>query len=362
MKGSIKMKRILALVITFALIIALVASCGGNSNQPSAVPPPSSNPPTSAGGGYSGGSYNLKMGHQFRAGEIGDDYGQFFAARVAELSDGKIKIDVYTDSQLGSQLELAESVGLGTIDFTPGDWAMMNTVYGFEKGSINSLPFLFKGLDHLAAFFQSDVLDEIAKEFLEKHNIRTLGSAGLGFRKCYTQTPINTVDDFKGIKFRVPDMAIYKDTFAAVGAATIVVPAAELYTSLQNGIVNALERPADGMYTNNIWEQTKYVIPTDHICDIANIFVSEITFQKLDADAQAVLIRAGKEVSAEFFDHLKQRDSFALNALKTECNQEIIDFDTTEMAQIMKEKVWPKYIDVIPGGQEIVDRIQAMAG
>ena len=310
--------------------------------------------------GYSGGSYNLKMGTYFSGAQSGGIYAQMFGERVAKLSDGKVVIDVYHDFQLGSQSELAEAIALGTVDFCPQDWAMFDTILGFSKGAILGLPFLFRDWDHVAAFYRSDHFAQIQKELLEQHNIRYLGSSADGFRKCYTQVPVNSVADFRNLRLRLPDISVYIDTFQVVGAATVVVPGSELYTSLQSGIVNALERPADGMYSNNLWEQTKYVIVTDHIFVDLNLFVNETVFQKLDADAQAVVIQAAKEVSEEHFKLARQRDLDAVTALVENCGQELIEFDTTEMKGIVKSTVWPKYLAIIPGGQEIVDYIEAL--
>ena len=338
------MKKFLCIVSSFVLVLALVGS--------------------TAAFGYSGGSYNLKIGTYFSGQQSGGIYAQMFSDHVAKLSDGKIVIDVHQDWQLGSQSELAEAIALGTLDFCPQDWSMFDTVLGFTKGAILGFPFLFENWDHVAAFYKSDDFAKIAQELLEQHNIRYLGSSGDGFRQCYTQVPVNKAEDFKGLRLRVPDISIYIETFQALGAATVIVPGAELYTSLQSGIVNAMERPMDGMYSNNLFEQTKYLVMSNHIYVDFNLFVSETVFQKLDPEAQAVIIKAGKEASEAHFPLSRQRDLDAYNGLLTVGKQELIEIDTTELnkiSEIVKKAVWPKYLGMIDGGQAIVDNIAKLA-
>ena len=237
----------------------------------------------------------------------------------------------------------------------------MDTVLGYKKGAIIGFPFIFADWDNVKAFWGSDAFAAMQQELLDGYGIRNLGMAADGFRQVYSQDPINTVEDLKGLKLRLPDISVYIETFQALGAATTIVPGAELYTALQNGTVNALERPADGMYSNNLYEQTKYVVKTDHIFVDVGLFVSETVFSKMDADAQAVILQAGKEVSEEHFEYMRQRDQDSLNALLTECEQELLEPDTTEMREISVSTVWPKFLKDIDGGQELVDAIQALA-
>lgn len=338
------------------MFVLSVAACGGGTSSGGA-----SQPPASGGSdGYAGGEYNLKIGTYFSGAQGGGEYAQNFSDLVKELSDGKIVIDVYQDSQLGSQSELTEAISLGTVDFMPNDWSMFDTVLGYSKGAIFGLPYMFSSWDQVKAFYGSEMFTKMTEELLENYDIRFLGAAADGFRQIYSKQPIRSIEDFKSYKLRVPDISVYIDTFQALGAATTIVPGAELYTSLQNGIVNGLERPADGFVSNNLYEQTKYVIKTDHIFVDVSLFVSEATFQKLDADAQAVILQAGKEASDEHFEYMRGRDQDAINKLTTELKQELVEFDTTEMKDICKETVWPKYLSKIDGGQEIADYIQTL--
>ncbi|MDR3331784.1 MAG: TRAP transporter substrate-binding protein [Synergistaceae bacterium] len=340
------MKKVLCLALMVALAFTFVA-CGAAS---------------AAGAvGYTGESYTLKIGTYFSGKQVGGEYAQEFSDKVAELSDGKIKIDVYQDMQLGSQSELTEALQLGTVDFAPNDFSMYDTVYGYKKGAIFGLPFVFASYENVWAFYQSEEFTQMKQELLDQYEVRTLSSATDGFRKLYAQVPVNNIDDMKKLKLRVPDISSYVDTFQALGCNTVIVPGAELYTSLQNGIVNSLERPADGMYSNNLWEQTKYVINTNHMLVDLHLFVSEKIFSKLDPAAQAVIIQAGNDIGEYHFKYCQERDKKALDALVNDCNQQLIEFDTTQMKQICKEKVWTKYLKDIDGGQKIIDKIESLA-
>jgi|GEM_PF-6820432 len=365
------MKKTLCILLALVFVFSL-AACQRNDQTPdespssgapasSPAPSPDASPAAPAEGGYAGGEYNLKIGTYFSGKQGGGEFAQKFSDKVKEMSDGKIVIDVYQDSQLGSQSELAEALTQGTMDFSPNDWPMMDTVLGYSKGAIIGFPFIFKDWDNVKAFWGSDTFAAMKQELLDQYGVRCLGMAADGFRQIYSQKAINGVDDLKGLKIRLPDISVYIETFQALGAATTIVPAAELYTSLQNGTVNALERPADGMYSNNLYEQTSYVVKTDHIFVDVGLFASEAVFSKLDADAQALILAAADEVCEEHFEYMRGRDQDSLNKLVTECDQELIELDTSEMKEICVSTVWPKFLEKIDGGQEIVDAIQACA-
>ncbi|MBR5381483.1 MAG: TRAP transporter substrate-binding protein [Oscillospiraceae bacterium] len=358
------MKKVICIVLALIFVLSFAACGGSGSNTPAPANSPAASPASGGGtsdGGYAGGEYNLKIATYFSGKQGGGEFAQKFADKVGELSDGKIKVDVYQDSQLGSQSELVEALTQGTMDFCPNDWAMMDTVLGYGKGAIIGFPFIFKDWDNVKAFWGSDTFATMKQELLDNYGVRCLGMAADGFRQIYSQKPINSVEDLKGLKLRLPDISVYIETFQALGAATTIVPRAELYTALQNGTVNALERPADGMYSNNLYEQTSYVIKTDHIFVDVGLFASEAVFSKLDADAQAVILQAGQECADEHFEYMRGRDQDSLNKLVTECKQELIELDTTEMREICQSTVWPKFLEKIDGGQAIVDAIQACA-
>ena len=154
---------------------------------------------------------------------------------------------------LGSQSELSEGIRMGTIDMILNEWSNIATVNGFSQGLILGFPFLYQSWDHIRAFYDSEVMDQMKADLEAEQGIICLGCSADGFRKIYTQIPIESIDDFSKLKIRVPDNQIYTATMAALGAAPTIVATAELCTSLQNGIVNALERPADGMYSNNLY-------------------------------------------------------------------------------------------------------------
>ena len=206
------MKKVFSVVLVVALVLTF-AACG-----------------VAAHGGYAGGSYNLKMGHYWGSAQNNAKVMENFSAVVSEMSDGKIEVDVYPDGQMGHLNELAEYVSMGTIDFAPNDWPTLATILGYNKGALVGFAYMFKDFAHVGAFFGSDIYAQMKQDILDQYNIRVLGSFGEGFRQVYTQRPVNSVADFAGLRLRVPDVAVYMETFQAYGAATTIVPGAEIYT------------------------------------------------------------------------------------------------------------------------------------
>jgi len=350
------MKKVISILLALVMVFAL-AACGSSSGKTSGG---GSDPTPAPADGYTGGEYNLKLGHYFSAKQGTGIFMQDFADRVAELSDGKIVVDVYGESQMGGMTQLAESLHLGTIDMAAIDYVTTNSVFGHDKSILVCLPWLLEDWDHAYAMFHSDVFKEINKELLEQYDARYLGANVEGFKETFSSRAVNNAADFKDLRVRVTPNTLYLEMFNALGAQPTIVDTSEVYTALQSGIVEAYERPADSAYNNSLWEQTKYMIMTNHVIGHVGLWINETIFQSLDEQAQAILIQAGEEVTESYFASNKDNDALRLEQLVTECKQERIDIDTAELKAIMKEKVWPVLTENIDNVQEILDKIEAM--
>ena len=362
------MKKIVCVILALTLSLAITA-CGGGATSTSAPP---ENTSASTGGattspdaspstdGYTGGSYTLKLGHYFGAQQSNAKFVLQFADLVAEKSDGKIVIDVYGESQLGGQNELCEALHLGTIDLAVSDYVTFNSVLDHAKSIVAVLPWMLRDWDHAYAFSNSDIFADINKELLESYDIRYIGIMVEGFKELFSRSPVYNAEDFKGLRVRVTPQILYLEMFGALGAAPTQVATAELYTALQNGIVDAYERPADSAYTNSLWEQTNYMIMTNHVMAQSGIFINEGVFQHLDKEAQAIIIQAGNEITEAYFAWSRENDAMRLAQLVDECSQERIDIDTSELKAIAQENVWPILLENVDGAQAILATIEAM--
>jgi len=239
--------------------------------------------------------YRFKLSHHLSLNMIVETMAQKFAAGVASRTNGQVEIKVFGAGQIGGLKDNAEGVRLGTLDFSCADCAQMGLFH--PRANIVSLPFLFRDFAHYKKVIEGPVGKELAKEIVEKANIRILSYWPAGFRIMASRTkPINTAADMKGLKIRIPEVPIYVETMRALGANATPMPWGEVYTSLQTGVVDAIEVPSDTIFTGKMYEVTKYLTRTYHIFTDCNLIVSEKVYATLPADIQQVLYAVAKEV------------------------------------------------------------------
>jgi tripartite ATP-independent transporter DctP family solute receptor len=236
----------------------------------------------------------LKMGMIAATGhavEIGSTY---FAKLVKERTNGEVEIQVYPDGTLGNEVELQNAAKLGTVD-------IINVGCGITSGTIPqyniaSFHYCWKSPEHMHAVMSSDLVKGWDEESLKKSGLRILASNWeQGNRHVASKKPIRSIDDVKGLKIRVPQAEAFIAAWKALGANPAPMAFGEVYTALQQGVVDAVEVPLDWIANNKFYEQAKYIILTGHLQYVNQVQINEKTFQKLSPKNQEILIQAAKE-------------------------------------------------------------------
>lgn len=217
-----------------------------------------------------------------------------FKEIVEEKSGGAITVDVYPASQLGSLREQVESTQLGEIDITMQPSAVVSPFVDDVK--IVDLPYLWPADSNQ----MYEVLDsEVGDEILSKLN--SGGFTGLGFwpggYKLMTtkDTAITKPEDLQGLTMRVMESPLLIEQYKTWGANAIPVPYAEVYNSLQQGIVDGQENPLQTIFLNNYHEVQNNIIETYHGSMTYLLMANQSWFEGLDGDVQALLLEAEEE-------------------------------------------------------------------
>ena len=177
-------------------------------------------------------------------------------------SDGKMKLEIYPSSQLGSERQCLELLQIGSLGMTKVSAAVMENFSPNMK--VFGLPFLFKNKTH-----RFKVLDgKIGKELLDgatKYWLKGLGYYDAGSRSFYTkEKQINTPDDLKGMKIRVMESATAMNMVSKLGGSPTPISAGELYTALQQGVVDGAENNSPTFYLSGQYEVCKYYSLDEH--------------------------------------------------------------------------------------------------
>lgn len=215
------------------------------------------------------------------------------AKRVYQLSDGKLRIQIYPSGQLGSEQQCVELLQIGSLTMTKISTAVMESFTDDYK--VLGLPYLFR--DKVHAF---KVLDgPIGKDLLQSTTnkwIRGLCFYDAGSRSFYTiKKPILTPDDLKGLKIRVMKSNTAVEMVRAMGGSPTPLSWGELYTALQSGVVDGAENNPPSFYTSHHYEICKFYSLDEHTSVPDVLIINEKIWQKLTKEEKDWLQTAANE-------------------------------------------------------------------
>lgn len=272
-----------------------------------------------------------------------------FEKMVEEKSNGAFDVQIYPAAQLGDARTIVEGVQMGAIEMGDVENGPMGRFV--PVASIWDLPFLFLNLDHAHKVLDGSVGQQVQQEYLSV-GIRHLAYNDGGFRYfTNSKRPIKTIDDMKGLKIRVMESEIMIDTINAFGASAIPMAFGEVYTALQQGVVDGQENPLNLIYSQKFYEVQKYLSLSGHFYYPRQYIVSEMFWQRLTPEQQQIIAECAKaacEIQREEFAKYETR---MLGVLK-DLGMEINEVEKDGFVKVSVEKVYPKFYKVIGEGDE----------
>ena len=215
--------------------------------------------------------------------------GKAFAEKLSELTDGRIGVKFYYNNALGGEREVVEGMSINSIQMGMASTGPMG---GFVRSfMLFDMPYLFEDLDHVYGVLDGEIGQELADEFLDTTNVRILSWTENGFRyETNSKHPIETPEDLQGIKHRTQESTAQIQTWSALGADAIPMAWPEVYTALQQGVIDSQENPIATIADVRFFEVQDYIAMTQHVYSPAPMMISEKYFQSFsEADQQAIL-------------------------------------------------------------------------
>ncbi len=289
-----KKNKVLALLTVSAMMLGLLAACGGGSTATPA--PQESNAPVEStapvGGGeseYNGPKVVIKIA------QGGSSTGHSgvalinFEERVEARTGGLVDVQCYADAQLGTELEIAQGVALGTIEMAlPGVGTFANF---YDKLMFCNMPFLLDNREQSYAFYDGEFMQNLNDEVLAATGMRVLGWGENGARGLSNSVrEIKTPEDLKGLKIRVQENPVHIAMINALGGSATPISFPELYTSLSQKTVDGQDNGIPLTVNNAFYEVQKYYTTTDHNIDQLVFITNDSWFNSLDATLQNILL------------------------------------------------------------------------
>lgn len=262
-----------------------------------------------------------------------------FKPYVEEKSGGKIKVELFFNSQLGGMRELVEGMQMGTIQ---GCISTSSAMAGFEKRlQVIDLPFLFTTKKAAFAALDGDLGKKLNEGLLAK-KIVVLAYGDNGFREMTNnRKPIYTPEDMKGLKIRTMENPMQISTFKLLGANPTPISYSELYTALQQKTVDAQENSPVNIYDAKLQEVQKYLSLTSHQFS-TDLFVTSKTFMdKLPKDLQTIIVAGGKEYAKMQRSIFQKEEDSLVDKLKKEGMQ--VNTLTPEQKEMFVKMTRPVY-------------------
>ncbi|HPD47936.1 MAG TPA: TRAP transporter substrate-binding protein [Anaerohalosphaeraceae bacterium] len=275
---------------------------------------------------------------------------EFMAKRVAEKSNGRMRVDIYPSEQLGPEKVCLESLQFGALAMTKTSSSPME---GFvEEMKVLGLPYVFRDKDH----YWKVLNGPIGKELLAAG--RAKGLMGLcfydaGARSFYTTTKaINSPDDLVGQNIRVQKSPVAMDMVKVLGGKPTPIDYGELYTALQQGVVDGAENNPPSLYTSRHYEICKYYCLDEHTMPPDVLLISPMIWDKMTADEQRILQEAADE-SVEF--QRKLWEEFEAQSMKEIATKVEIVKPDKELFRSSVRPLWDSFAGTRVG--ELINRI-----
>ncbi|WP_312339965.1 TRAP transporter substrate-binding protein [Anaerospora hongkongensis] len=212
-----------------------------------------------------------------------------FAELVAARSNGRISIDVFPGAQLGEEKAVLEQVQLGAIEFTRVSSSPLGE---FNKQmSVFSLPYIFDSEEHMWKFLNGEMGEKMLND-LQPSRMKGLAYYTAGARSFYSLKPLTGIDSLKGLKIRVMQNKINMEMVAALGASATPMPAGEIFSALQTGVIDGAENNYPTFVAQNHYQSAKHFILDAHQRIPEVLLISKVAWDKLSPDDQKLIKQA----------------------------------------------------------------------
>ena len=284
------MKKIIALTLVLATVLFAFAGCGKSDAQADK-------------------NVSLKLGFQANASSSEYKAAELLAQKANEYSNGTITIEIFPGGQLGDDRAMLDQVAAGALDLTfaetgrLGLWEPELEIFGY--------PFAFDDYDHLVRTLNETEYGKGIYSKLEARGWKILADAYNGTRQTTSNKPIESIEDMKGMKLRVPNAEANLAFANYSGAAATPMPFADVYLALKTNAVDGQENPLSTIDAQKFYEVQDYCALPGHIINDNNYIISKIVFDKLSPAQQEAITKATVE-AAQFHTETFQNDEATL--------------------------------------------------
>lgn len=323
-------KRVISSVVAITMMGLLLVGCGKKEEQ----------------------TYAWALGTSSPEDTVTQLYGEKFIEEVERLSDGRMKINIYPNSVIGSDRELLESCADGDIPFVVQNTAPQ--VSFMPEISVFDLPCAFTTIEQARNAVDNPSFYQSLQDIYNEGGYYLLGMADQGFRVMTSNKKVQQVSDFKGQKIRTMENSNHLLFWKNLGANPTPMTFSEVYIGLQQNTIDAQENPYEVIVSGKLYEQQKYVVQTNHLPHMISLIVNDEFLQDMSEEDQEIIIQAAKTATEYARVQADERVQDRINIME-DSGTEIVEL-SDEVHQEMRELSQNVYDNIrVQAGDALVD-------
>ncbi|WP_299819885.1 TRAP transporter substrate-binding protein [uncultured Jannaschia sp.] len=277
----------------------------------------------------------LQLGHLANEDNSWHQASVRFAEEVERLTDGRIAVEVFPNESLGKEIDLINGMQLGTVDMTITGESLQNWA---PMAALLAVPYAYGSLEQMDEVASGETGDRIEAQIVERAQIRPLAYFARGPRELTSNRPIERPEDLDGLRMRVPNVPLFVDVWSALGAQPTPMAFSEVFTSLQNGTIDAQENPLALIRSASFAEVQSHVNLTDHVRSWIYLAIAEQTWNQLSEEDQAAIGEAAR-IAQDYERELFLESLEADRAYLEEQGMTFVEVDNAAFADAAREAV-----------------------
>ena len=277
---------------------------------------------------------------------------EFFSAEVPKRTKGEVVINYHPQTIVTSETKAVEMCKVGALAFA-GIGGGTGTI--FPNTQPLMLPYLLRDYKHFYAVVRGPIGKKMEAEIEQKHNLKLISWLDFGFRQfANTKKPLNSPDDFKGLKLRVMPSPPLADMVNALGSSAVPISWAEAIPAVQQRVVDGLDLPVVNLISMKIYEICKFAAITNHYFGPTAVVANLNIWKSLTKQQQDIILQLGIEAGDKNRAIMEKTDADG-KALLEKRGMKVTTPNLAPFMEIAKAKVYPKYYATF--GKEIVQSI-----
>ena len=277
--------------------------------------------------------------------------------KLEAATNGRLSVQMFPSMQLGGEKETIEQTQIGAIQMLRVSVGTMGPIV--DDINVINMPFLFKNTAHAQRMMDGPIGQELLDKVTASPNagLVALGWMDSGARSLYnTKKPIKTIEDLKGMKFRVIGNPIFVDMMNALGGNGVAMGYDQVFSSLQTGVIDGAENNPPSYVFSNHYTAAKYYSLTEHLIIPELLLFSKKAWTALSSEDQDLLKKFAREAQMEERELWKKYEQTAMEKAKA-AGCEITEIADKAPFQNAVKPVWDKYG---PKYQDMIKRIQTV--